>query len=401
MNPESSPFRPGQLAPVECFVGRSDQIEQLRGMVRTSKRGRFKIGFLTGERGIGKSSLASLARWLAECDEDVAGCHVHLGGVQTPRDMLRRTYAALLNDSMGRPWHTQLRSFFGSRVRGIGMFGMKLELELGESDLAIMERNFVAGMKAILAACLEHRKALFLILDDINGLAGSEDFADWLKSAVDQIGSEREPMALSILVVGLEERRQQMMLRQPSVGRIFELADLAPWSPEEVREFYRSRLAAEAARVSPAGLDLLAAYTGGLPVLAHEIGDAIWRTAGSPDIRDHEIRDGIFTAAEIVGMKFLRPQVFSAIRSGSYHSIFRKMADKPTLHVDRAALRERLSEDERKVLDNFLRRMTKLGALAKDPEVRGRYRFPNSLHALYFWMESERRRRAGGKLRRP
>ena len=206
-------------------------------------------------------------------------------------------------------------------------------------------------------------------------------------------------MALSILVVGLEERRQQMMLRQPSVGRIFELVDLAPWSPEEVREFYRSRLSAEAARVSPAGLDLLAAYTGGLPVLAHEIGDAIWRRQGA---RHPRPRDpvGIFTAAEIVGRKFLRPQVFSAIRSGVTTPSSGKMADKPTLHVDRAALRERLSEDERKVLDNFLRRMTKLGALSKDPEVRGRYRFPNSLHALYFWMESERRRRAGGKLRR-
>ena len=114
--------------------------------------------------------------------------HVPIGGVQTPRDMLRRTYAALLNDSMGRPWHTQLRSFFGNRVRGIGVFGMKLELELGESDLAIMERNFVAGMRAILAACLEHRKALFLILDDINGLADPKTSptgsrARWTRSA--------------------------------------------------------------------------------------------------------------------------------------------------------------------------------------------------------------------------
>lgn len=104
MNTESSPFLPGQVAPVEFFIGRSAQIEQILGMVRASKRGRFRIGFLAGERGIGKSSLAALVRWVVERDEEVAGCQVYLGSAQSPRDMLRRTYAALLKESVGRPW---------------------------------------------------------------------------------------------------------------------------------------------------------------------------------------------------------------------------------------------------------------------------------------------------------
>jgi hypothetical protein len=41
-------------------------------------------------------------------------------------------------------------------------------------------------------------------------------------------------------------------------------------------------------------------------------------------------------------------------------------------------------------MDNFLQRMKKLGALTADPEVRGSYRFQNHLHALYFWIESQR-----------
>lgn len=277
------------------------------------------------------------------------------------------------------------------------MFGMKIELALKDGDLELMERNFTLGMREIVAACLEHRKALFLILDDINGLAASGDFANWFKSAVDQIGSDRVPLPLCILVVGLEERRQQLMLEQPSVGRIFELVDLAPWSADEVRNFYANRFAAGAATIPSGAVEALVAYTGGLPVLAHEIGDAIWRTARDPEIRDHEIRDGILTAAEIVGLKLLQPGVLSAMRSPSYHSIFGKMADRPIEYVDRAALRKRLSEKEQGVLDNFLRRMKKLGALRRDPEQRGRYLFPNRLHALYFWMESERRRRGGSR----
>ena len=64
------------------------------------------------------------------------------------------------------------------------------------------------------------------------------------------------------------------------------------------------------------------------------------------------------------------------------------------MRFQRAELAARLAEGERGVLDNFLRRMRMLGALEIDPEVRGGYRFPNRLHALYFWMQSQLTSRA-------
>ena len=66
------------------------------------------------------------------------------------------------------------------------------------------------------------------------------------------------------------------------------------------------------------------------------------------------------------------------------------MADEPLrMRFQRGELAARLTQEERQVLDNFLRRMKTLGALYADPEVRGGYRFPNRLHALYYWMESQ------------
>ena len=182
MTPESSPFRPGQPVPAELFVGRRDAIERLRGLVRAAGRGVFKIGFISGERGIGKSSLASFVRRLCERDGDVTGCHVYLGGVRDLHEMAGRIFDRLLKDSIDRPWHRQ---------------------------------------------------------------------------------------------------------------------------------------------------------------------------------------------------------------SDRYRSILRKMADQPArMTFQRGDLAARLAPAERQVLDNFLRRMRKLGAVQLDPEARGGYRFPNRLHALYFWLES-------------
>ncbi len=81
--------------------------------------------------------------------------------------------------------------------------------------------------------------------------------------------------------------------------------------------------------------------------------------------------------------------------SDRYRSILRKMAGEPLrMRFQRGELGARLEDEERRVLDNFLRRMRNLGALEIDPEVRGGYRFPNRLHALYFWMESQLKVRA-------
>ena len=136
MNPESSPFRPGQPVPSEFFVGRVDEIERLRGMVRASARGRFKIGFVSGERGIGKSSLAYFVRLLSEQESKLAACHVFLGGVRDMKEMLRRTFERLLKESVDKPWHEKIKSFFGDRVRKVGLFGITLELKLNDSDLS-------------------------------------------------------------------------------------------------------------------------------------------------------------------------------------------------------------------------------------------------------------------------
>ena len=388
MIPESSPFRPGQPVPAEFFVGREDEIERLHGMVGASAQGRFKIGFVSGERGIGKSSLVNFVRRLSEQDRGTAGCHVFLGGVRDVREMLRRIFDGLLKESIGKSWHEELRSFFGERVSKVGLFGISLELRLEESDLSAIERDFLPSMRHLLESIKDHNRSLFLILDDINGLAGSEEFANWLKSSVDEIATAQQETRLCILVAGLEERRQELVANQPSLARVFDLIEIRPWSDDEVLEFYRNSFEGNA-KISEAGLQTLVRFTGGLPVLAHEIGDAVWRTARTDEIEDDEVLRGIVSAAEVIGRKLLEPGIFRAIRSERYRAILRKIADAPRTHFTRTEILERLTGAERKVLDNFLRRMRTLGALERDPEVQGGYRFSNNLHAVYFWMESQ------------
>ena len=389
MKPELSPFKPGQTVPLEFFVGRIAEIERLQSMVKASTQGQFKIGFISGERGIGKSSLASFVRHLSDRNCNTAGCHVYLGGVGELNEMVRKTFDRILNESIDKSWHQEAMGFFGDRVRKVGLFGFSLELNIEDRDLPTLSRNFVPSMRNLLEKLKGQKDALLLILDDINGLATSADFANWLKSMVDEISTSEQKMPLCILVVGLEERRQELIEGQPSLARVFELIDISPWSDDETSEFYQNAFRSMNAKIEEPELSRLVQFTGGLPVLAHEIGDAVWRAAQSLEINAKEVSQGIFIAAEIIGRKLLEPQIFRAIRSERYRSILRKMAGEPQMYFRRAELVANLTEKEVKVVDSFLRRMKQLGAIETNVGVRGGYRFPNLLHALYFWLESE------------
>jgi AAA+ ATPase superfamily predicted ATPase len=324
---EFSPFRPGQPVPIEFFVGRIEEIERLRSMVKASVQGRFKIGFVSGERGIGKSSLVSFVRHLSDRESDVAGCHVFLGGVRDLNEMVRRTFDRLLKESMDKSWHSRVKDFFGDYVREVGLFGITLELDLKGNDLSAITHDFIPSIRRLLNKLKGQKKSLLLILDDINGLASSEDLANWLKSMVDEIATSQQEMRLCIFIVGLEDRRQEPVARQSSLARVFELIDIAPWTNDEAREFYQRSFESASAKITNEDMNTLVQFTGGLPVLTHEIGDSIWRVAQTPAIKSNEIWKGIFI---------------------------------------------------------FLQRMKKLGGLANYPDVLGGYQFPNHLHALYF-----------------
>lgn len=392
MNPEYSPFTPGQPVPIEFFVGRVREIERLRSMVRAAAMGKFRVGFVSGERGIGKSSVVSFVRHLAERDESAAGAHVFLGGVTSLAEMVRRTFDRLLKDSIEKPWHKKVRDLFGKHVKQIGLFGITVELELAASDLDSLVNGFAPSLRRLLSEMKEERKALLLILDDINGLAASAAFANWLKSIVDEVATAGNGLSACLLVVGLEERRRQLIELQPSLGRVFDLVEIRPWSHTETGDFFRQAFQKARATADSDALETMANFSGGLPVLAHEIGDAVWRVAAGPTVKGQEAFAGVLEAAEIIGHKLLEPQILQAIRSPRYRSILRKLAvSPPEIRFRRADLLKALSPEEKKVCDNFLTRMRKLGAIVPDSEGGpGAYQFANQLHALYFHIEAQR-----------
>lgn len=392
MTKEYSPFTPGVPVPIDFFVGRINELKTLVNKAKAACQGRLERAFVYGERGIGKSSLCHMARIIAEKESEILGVHVFLGGVASLQEMTRRIFEKLLKDSIDRPWYEKVKSFLGKHVREVGLFGVNIEFNADEKELNQLINGFASSLRNLIQRLGEEKKGLMIILDDLNGLAGSVEFANWLKSLVDEIATASSPLPLLLVLVGLPERRTQLFQSQPSLTRVFDPIEIKKLSEEETKKFYEQSFSQVQAKIDPDALEMLWRYSGGYPVLAHEIGDAVFKTDSDNHIDSDDALDGILRAADVIGQKYIEPQIYDALKSSKYRSILRKLAKGPfNTQLKRKEAVANLSDEEARSFDNFLQRMKKLGVLVEDPDAGpGSYRFISELHYLFIWLEARR-----------
>jgi len=394
MNPDNNPFTPGQPVDPDSFTGREKQVNALLTMVRMAKTKGLQVGWISGERGIGKSSLARLVGHLAQLKENAIVAHVHLGGVKALDELARNTHLQLLEDNQTQSWAKVLWDKFGQNIKSVGAFGVKLELDKAADTLPARAGEFPDALHYVVETASKDREVLLLTFDDINGLADNPDFSHWLKSMVDGQVTSGKKNRVCLIFVGLDERLRAMQKANPSVIRVFQpLIDINPWAAEESENFFKNSFAKGNAVIEKNEIVELVLYSEGLPIVAHQIGHAVWEIADSKKITHEDVQAGVMVAANNFGGRFLESGVLQALKSEKYRSILRKIAKNTELieiEFSKDQLRSLpLTAEEKNNLDNFLNRMRKLGAiLPAQNGRRGVYRFATYMHRLYFLLEA-------------
>jgi len=146
-------------------------IEEVLKYIRQTSAGKQQNVFMTGDRGIGKSSLASFLRHYASNHEGLLGVHVFLGGVSTLDELVRRVFDQLLKITKRESWFGKIAHFFGDNVEEIGLFGVSVRFSPQREDLGDLVRSFPEALANLCGKMKGVRKGLLVVLDDINGLA--------------------------------------------------------------------------------------------------------------------------------------------------------------------------------------------------------------------------------------
>ena len=389
-NPDRNPFTPGSPVPPDLFVGRTQQLQEVTRYIDQAVAGRLQNVFLSGDRGMGKSSFAAYLRQIAIVQNNMVGVHTYLGGVTSLEDLVRRVLDGVLRETREQDWFERISGLFGDRIQQVGMFGVSVKFDPPREDLTGLARNFPEALGNLVASISERKSGLILVLDDINGLADTPYFAHWYKSFADSVATHFGHFPVLVLVVGTTDKWDALAAVQPSLMRVFRPVDVPRLTDEDVTDFFVKAFGEAGMEIEEDALSVLELFADGLPILMQEIGDAVFWEASDDLVREDDARKGIIRAAENVGTKYLDPVFYRTVRSARYRSIVRKMmAESPRSYFTRSEVRSRINEDERRVFDNLLRRLRELGIVEQDVEEgRGAYRFVNALYPVYMYMES-------------
>lgn len=386
---ENSPFTPGNPVPLEFFVGREKQIREIVRYANQSTQGKLENVFLSGDRGIGKSSLAAFSRHYLQESNNFLAVHVFLGGIEMLTELVRRIFEAIYKDHNKKNWFKKIANFFGNYVEKVGIFGIDVTFNPPEKKLAELVNYFPQALHNITEKIKGDKQALFIILDDINGFCKKPDFANWYKSFVDYVAVHQLEFPIFFMLIGLPEIRDSLSEHQPSLLRIFRVIEIEKLSNMEVSKFFKKAFDRVQMTIDSDALQTMTEFSNGLPILMHEIGDAIFWNAADNNVNNKNALAGILEAADRIGKKYLDPKVYRAIRSERYRAILRKIGEAIQPEFHKHDILKKLNETEQKVFGNFLNRMTEVGIILKDIEKgRGYYKFVNRLYPIYIWLES-------------
>ncbi len=388
-----SPFYPGQPVPLELFVGRESEISRIveRGLAQV-ENGKPTSFFIQGEYGIGKSSFAGYIRGLGEKRHALHGIYATLGGCNSLEDMAVSILEATIHSGTFSPdAQENIRNWLSKYIGQQQLFGISLNLDALKSDAPQITSPY--GILSFIGEALIRLsdngvKGMMLILDELNGIVGSDDFAIFIKGIIDTNAMREKPIPLMLVLCGVEERRRDMIAKHPPVDRIFEITEIGRLDKSSVEEFFISAFNSVQINVDSDALELLVYFSSGLPKIMHTIGDAAFWVNRDKTIDTGDANRAIKIAAEEIGKKHVDQQIYKAIQSKDYRSILNKVVNNFSGNAcfRRNDLEKLLTNSEKNKLSNFLHKSKKLNILRSGPN-RGEYEFSMStMEHYYIWL---------------
>lgn len=383
-----SPFQPGKPVSPYYFKGRHSSIQKILRYYNNACNKDVQHFFLTGKKGIGKTSLAEFVKQYLEDNENALGIYVSNKGKHSLECLVASIFEAFLNNVEKSFFKKSFEGFFG-RIESVEFKGAKIHFKPDEET----SRDLVASFHYILNELIRNEfddyDCIFLVIDDINGLSDQEEFVNWYKRFADTIEVDDSfELPLYILFAGYPEKFDNLVLQDLSFGRIFHHEEISNLEDNDVREFFISAFDSAGMKCEDDALELLVLFSQGSPLMMQHIGDAVFWQADGEIITKETATIGVLNAANELGSKQIRPDL-NRIESKHYLNILLKLGKHQVYGFQKSELEPILSDEENNVLSNFLAKMIKIGILnPAGLKNSGEYEFSNILYFTYFMIKA-------------
>jgi len=238
---KESSFHLTRLVNQNKFKGRIENIKEVTRYFKQVTNGNPQHLFITGKRGIGKSSFARYIVEIAKTNYNMISIHLYLDDVSDVGDLVKNIILKILLETENN-LNDKITCLFGDRIKNVDHNSLKLEFNPTKEEITYLTRNFSDVLISILDKSgygeENGKKGLFIVIDDINVLTENPDFANWYKRFADTLSTEYSGKApIFMVLLGVPESKELLFNHNESFSRIFHYTNLETIKKSEINDY--------------------------------------------------------------------------------------------------------------------------------------------------------------------
>jgi hypothetical protein len=394
-----NPFRPDKIAPPGLFCGRMEEIAFIEGCLRQTKNGNPKHFIITGERGIGKSSLVLLEQLTALGKiPSVTGSgksynflvvNVSLRKEDNFLSIIERIASALKKqvEKDNALAGIVLKSLnFLSRIEAAGIkYNRDSVVSTEEEGLSSLQDDF----ETALLKMADSRDGILILIDEADGPPSSANLGLLVKLLTEELAM-REVDKVCVGLAGLPGLITKLRESHESSLRLFHIMNLKPLEPDERMQVLQHGIdEANRKNDKPVVLDTKAAemismFSEGYPHFLQEFAYCAFEADINYLIDREDFLASLFDengAFDQLGAKYF-DKPYAAPGSDDYRKVLVAMSEFDDQWVSRSEI---ISASGLKpvTIDNALRALKAKDIIIPDETRAGYYRLPTRSFAAW------------------
>lgn len=402
-----NPFRPNSPVNPGMFVGRIEELKRLESSMLQTLSDQPEHFMITGERGIGKTSLLLYLRHVAEGNIDgIFDRNLKFLVVETDIDK-STTKKGLIEKiklnlnfqlSKSEPARNFLKDTW-SFLKNVRIMDSCISEKEKSTDEEIIVEEFSYSLSSIIQRiCYIDKENIFnakydgilLLIDEADNSSFDLKIGTFFKLLLERI-QKKGHNRLLVGLAGLPELHTVLVKSHPSSLRIFEEVELKRLSPSEVNNVIDICLEKANAEndvkteISEEARKYLVAYSEGYPHFIQQFGHSAFGVDTNGLIEKEDVITGAFRergALELIGNRYYRNDFYNKIQKDSYRQVLRIMADQLDRWVNKIEIKNKFKGTDA-TLNNAIKALRDRHIIISKEGERGVYRLQHKGFALW------------------
>lgn len=390
-----NPFRPGNVVGPGMFAGRLQELEALEQILFQAKNGNPQHFLVTGERGIGKSSLFLFLDLLASGKATFRE--------SSPFNFLVVSVALDVNtkyDQLIKKVGSELQRVVSSRqtVRELAksawdflcrweILGVKFQRDESgpKTDPHELLEELTFHIEQLSRECGANLDGILVLLDEADKPPASAHIGEFLKLFTERL-TKRGCNNIAVGLAGLPSVITKLKESHESCTRILHVFNLLPLERADRVSVVRRGLEDAKEKngfettIDTDAEDMISDISEGYPHFIQQFAYSAFEKDSNNKIDSQDVLRGAFDqggAFDQLGVKYFEDLYFEKIWSEEYRQVLRVMAESSTEWTSKATIRKESGIKKETTLNNALAALKKRNIIIAQKGKKGSYRLPS------------------------